>query len=118
MVRIATGGTCAGSFSNPSDLNQPSLTITALSGTRITHRTVKNVASKPETYLCAVLPPKGVSVSVDPPWFTIAPEETRTLEIRLLVTQALNDFSFGEIILTGSLNHIIRLPLSLFPVSV
>lgn len=117
-IRLATGGTCAGLFSNPSDLNQPSLTITALSGTRVTHRIVRNVASKPETYLCAVLPPKGVSVSVDPPWFNIAPEATQTLEIRLLVTQALNDFSFGEIVLTGSLNHIIRMPLSVFPISV
>lgn len=117
-IRIATGGTCASSFSNPSDLNQPSVTITALSGTRVTHRTVKNVANKPETYLCAVLPPKGVSIGVDPPWFTIAPEETQILQIRLVVTQALNDFTFGEIVLTGSLNHITRLPLSLLPISV
>ncbi|KAG8385789.1 hypothetical protein BUALT_Bualt03G0081800 [Buddleja alternifolia] len=117
-VRIATGGSCAASFSNPSDLNQPSVTITALSGMRMTRRVVKNVASKPETYLCAVLPPKGVTVSVDPPWFTIAPQETQTLEIRLGVTQVLDDFSFGEIVLIGSLNHIVRMPLSVLPVSV
>lgn len=84
----------------------------------MTHRVVKNVASKPETYLCAVLPPKGVTVSVDPAWFTIAPEETQTLEIRLVVTQVLDDFSFGEIVLTGSLNHIVRMPLSVLPISV
>ncbi|KAI3456511.1 hypothetical protein Pfo_013174 [Paulownia fortunei] len=117
-IRIATGGTCAASFSKPSDLNQPSVTITALSGMRMTQRVVKNVASKPETYLCALLPPKGVTVSVDPPWFTIAPEETQTLEIRLLVNQVLDDFSFGEIVLTGSLNHIVRMPLSVLPISV
>lgn len=117
-IRIATGGTCGGSFSNPSDLNQPSVTITALSGTRVTHRVVKNVASKPETYVSAVLPPKGVSVSVDPAWFTVAPEATQTLEIRLVVTQVLDDFSFGEIVLTGSSNHIVRMPLSVLPVSV
>ncbi|KAH6787745.1 PA-domain containing subtilase family protein [Perilla frutescens var. hirtella] len=117
-IRIATGGTCASSFSNPSDLNQPSLTITALSGTRVTHRIVKNVANKPERYLCAVLSPKGVSVSVNPTWFNIAPEETQILEIRLVVTQVLEDFSFGEIVLTGTLNHIIRMPLSVLPISV
>ncbi|KAL0305988.1 UNVERIFIED_CONTAM: Subtilisin-like protease SBT2.4 [Sesamum radiatum] len=105
-------------FSNPSDLNQPSLTITALSGMRMTKRVVKNVASKPETYLCAVLPPEGVTVTVDPPWFTIAPQESQSLEIRLYVTQALDDFSFGEIVLTGSLNHIVRMPLSVLPISV
>ncbi|XP_042028494.1 subtilisin-like protease SBT2.4 [Salvia splendens] len=117
-VRIATGGTCPGSSSNPSDLNQPSLTITALSGARVTRRVVKNVASKPETYVCAVVPPKGVTVSVDPPWFSIAPEATQVLEIRLAVTQALDDFTFGEIVMTGSLNHIVRMPLSILPVSV
>lgn len=117
-VRIATGGTCPGSYSNPSDLNQPSLTITALSGARVTRRIVKNVASKPETYVCAVVPPKGVTVSVDPPWFNVAPEATQVLEIRLAVTQALDDFAFGEIVMTGSLNHIVRMPLSILPVSV
>ncbi|XP_042031185.1 subtilisin-like protease SBT2.4 [Salvia splendens] len=117
-VRIATGGTCPGSFSNPSDLNQPSLTITALSGARVTRRIVKNVASKPETYVCAVVPPKGVTVSVDPPWFNVAPEATQVLEIRLAVTQSLDDFAFGEIVMTGSLNHIVRMPLSILPVSV
>ncbi|KAL0305984.1 UNVERIFIED_CONTAM: Subtilisin-like protease SBT2.4 [Sesamum radiatum] len=117
-IRTATGGSCAALFSNPSDLNQPSLTITALSGMRMTKRVVKNIASKPETYLCAVLPPEGVTVTVDPPWFTIAPQESQSLEIRLYVTQALDDFSFGEIVLTGSLNHIVRMPLSVLPISV
>ncbi|GFP85073.1 subtilisin-like protease sbt3.3 [Phtheirospermum japonicum] len=117
-IRVATGGTCAAAFSTPFDLNQPSVTITALSGMRMTQRVVKNVASKPETYLCAVLPPNGVTVKVDPPWFTLAPGESQTLEIRLVVNQVLDDFSFGEIVLTGSLNHIVRMPLSVFPISV
>ncbi|KAK4439395.1 Subtilisin-like protease SBT2.4 [Sesamum alatum] len=117
-IRIATGGSCVALFSNPSDLNQPSLTITALSGMRMTKRVVKSVASKPETYLCAVRPPKGVAVTVDPPGFTIAPQESQSLEIRLYVIQALDDFSFGEIVLTGSLNHIVRIPLSVLPISV
>lgn len=85
---------------------------------RVTQRLVKNVASKPETYLCAVLSPNGVTVSVDPPWFTIAPQETQTLVIKLVVTQVMEDFSFGEIVLTGGLNHIVRIPLSVLPISV
>ncbi|XP_073154156.1 subtilisin-like protease SBT2.4 [Henckelia pumila] len=117
-VKIATGGSCGPSFSNPSDLNQPSVTITALSGKRTVNRVVKNVASKPETYLSAVLVPNGVSISIDPPWFTIAPGGTQNLEIKLVVTNVLEDFSFGEIVLTGSLNHIVRIPVSVLPVSV
>ncbi|GER52902.1 subtilase [Striga asiatica] len=116
-IRSATGGTCAAAFSNPSDLNQPSVTITALSGMRMTQRVVKNVARIRETYLCAVFPPNGVTVKVDPLWFTLAPGESQILEIRLLVDRALDDFSFGEIVLTGSLNHIVRMPLSVFPIS-
>ncbi|KAL3820755.1 hypothetical protein ACJIZ3_006660 [Penstemon smallii] len=117
-IRIATGGLCDATFNNPSDLNQPSVTITALSGTRMVRRVVKNVARKPETYICAVLPPNGVMVSVDPPWFTLAPEETQNLAVRLVVNQVQDDFSFGEIVLVGSLNHIVRMPLSVMPVSV
>ncbi|KAK4485050.1 hypothetical protein RD792_007658, partial [Penstemon davidsonii] len=117
-IRIATGGLCDATFNNPSDLNQPSVTLTALAGTRVVRRVVKNVASKPETYICAVLPPNGVMVSVDPPWFTIAPEETQNLAIKLVVSQVQDDFSFGEIVLAGSLNHIVRMTLSVMPVSV
>ncbi|CAA0817963.1 Subtilisin-like protease SBT2.4 [Striga hermonthica] len=116
-IRSATGGTCAAAFSNPLDLNQPSVTVTALSGMRMTQRVVKNVARIRETYLCAVFPPNGVTVKVDPSWFTLAPGESQILEIRFLVDRALDDFSFGEIVLTGSLNHIVRMPLSVFPIS-
>ncbi|KZV45041.1 hypothetical protein F511_30202 [Dorcoceras hygrometricum] len=118
VVKITTGVSCDPSFSNPSDLNQPSVTITALSGKRTVNRVVRNVASKPETYLSAVLTPNGVSISIDPPWFTIAPGETKNLEIRLTVTRVLQDFSFGEIVLTGSMNHIVRIPVSVLPVAV
>lgn len=81
-------------------------------------RTVKNVESKAETYLCSVLPPNGTVVNLYPPWFTIAPQETQDLYIQFNVTEAIGEFSFGEIILTGSLNHVVRIPLSILPVSV
>ncbi|KAL3519416.1 hypothetical protein ACH5RR_017565 [Cinchona calisaya] len=116
-IRTATGGPCISSFGSPSDLNLPSVTITALSGSRTVHRRVINVASKPETYVCAVLPPNGVMVDVHPPWFRVDPQGIQDLEIRLTVTRALDDFSFGEIVFTGSLNHIVRIPLSVLPIS-
>ncbi|XP_059298650.1 subtilisin-like protease SBT2.4 [Lycium ferocissimum] len=117
IVKTATGGICGQLFGNPSDLNLPSITITSLTGSRIVHRTVMNVASKAETYLSAVLPPKGVAVDIEPSWFRIAPQGTQDLLITLNVTQALDDFSFGEIVLTGSLNHLVKIPLSIFPIS-
>ncbi|XP_021766671.1 subtilisin-like protease SBT2.4 [Chenopodium quinoa] len=117
-VEAATGGSCNHPLAHPADLNLPSVTITSLVGSKILRRTVMNVGSKQETYLCAVLPPNGVKVDVSPTWFTVAPTETRDLDIKLSVTQAKKDFSFGEIVLTGSLDHIVRMPLSVLPVSV
>ncbi|KAL6990735.1 hypothetical protein U1Q18_008859 [Sarracenia purpurea var. burkii] len=116
-IKTATGGSCNNSFGKPSDLNIPSVTISALNGSLLVRRSVKNVASKPETYLCAVMPPEGVRVDLNPPWFTVAPEGSQDLEIELCVTQKLDDFSFGEIVLTGNLNHIVRIPLAVSPVS-
>lgn len=81
-------------------------------------RTVKNVESKAETYLCAALPPNGTVVNLYPPSFTIAPQETQDLYIQFNATEVIGEFSFGEVVLTGSLNHVVRIPLLIFPVSV
>lgn len=81
-------------------------------------RRVKNVGGKVETYVWSVIPPNGTMVNINPPWFTIAPEEFQNLEIQINVTQKMDHFSFGEIVLTGSLNHIARIPLSVLAVSV
>ncbi|GJT03480.1 subtilisin-like protease SBT2.4 [Tanacetum coccineum] len=80
------------SFQAPSDLNIPSLTISALNGKQLVRRTVKNVADTAETYVCAVVPPNGVAVELNPP-------------------------SYGEIVLTGNMKHIVRIPLSVLPAS-
>lgn len=118
-VKAATAKECnLSSLTHPWDLNLPSVTISALNGSQLTQRKLMNVASYPETYLCTVLQPEGVSVSMSPTWFTVGPEQTQDLEIKLSVTQALNSFSFGEIVLTGSLNDIVRVSLSVFPIAV
>lgn len=117
-IKAATGGSCNRSFSDPSDLNLPSITISSLVGSRLVQRSVLNVGSKPEMYSCSVLQPKGVMVESYPSWFTIAPQAVQQLQIQLNVTQEMDDFSFGEIVLTGSLDHIVRIPLSFLPVSI
>ncbi|XP_057962187.1 subtilisin-like protease SBT2.4 isoform X2 [Malania oleifera] len=117
MIRNATEESCSKPLSNPSDLNLPSVTISKLTGFRLVRRNVMNVGNKPETYLFSVLLPEGVIVGMYPPWFTIGPRETQDLEIHFNVTQATDEFSFGEIVLTGSLDHIVRMPLSVLPVS-
>nr|GFB30013.1 subtilisin-like protease SBT2.4 [Tanacetum cinerariifolium] len=79
IIKTAIVEQCAHSFQAPSDLNIPSLTISALNGKQSV-RTVKNVADMAETYVCAVVPPNGVAVELNTPWFTIAPEGTQNLE--------------------------------------
>ena len=97
-IKTATGGSCNDSFINPSDLNTPSVTISALGGYRFVRRSVKNVASKPETFPCSLLLPEGVTVKLSPSWFRVAPQGSQELEIELNVTQKPDDFKFGEIV--------------------
>ncbi|PWA89620.1 PA-domain containing subtilase family protein [Artemisia annua] len=118
IIKTAIGEECAHSFHAPSDLNIPSLTISALNGKQLVRRTVKSVADTAETYVCAVVPPKGVAVELNPPWFTIAPEGTQDLEVILKVTQVQDSFSYGEIVLTGNMKHMVRIPLSVLPASI
>ncbi|KAI3916796.1 hypothetical protein MKW98_026267 [Papaver atlanticum] len=117
-VKAMTGKLCNNSFAYPSDLNVPSITISSLHGSRFMKRTVKSVATKTETYLCSVLQPPGIAVNVTPSWFTVNPQGMQDLYIKLDVNEIKDDFSFGEIVLTGSLDNIVRVPLAILPASV
>ncbi|KAG7012613.1 Subtilisin-like protease SBT2.4, partial [Cucurbita argyrosperma subsp. argyrosperma] len=120
VIKNTTGGQCNASEPqpHPADLNLPSVTISSLVGHQVLHRRVKNVGTKVETYVWSVIPPNGTTININPPWFTIAPGGLQNLEIQIKVTQKMNHFTFGEIIFTGSLNHIGRIPLSVLAVSV
>lgn len=108
----------AESSSSPADLNLPSVTISTLKGHQTVKRSVRNVAGKAETYLIAVKPPhpEVVEVSVHPEWFEIPVDGVQELAIEFKVLQTSESFAFGEIVLTGSLNHVVRLPLAIRPV--
>ncbi|CAM8915231.1 unnamed protein product [Rhodiola kirilowii] len=116
-IEAATGGTCNLPPSLQSDLNLPSVTLTSLRGSHVVRRIVKNVSEKRETYLCSALSPNGTMVSISPPVFTVEPGGLQALNMTLIVTQPMRKYTFGEIVLTGTLNHIVRIPLSVVPVS-
>ncbi|KAI4295957.1 hypothetical protein L6164_035950 [Bauhinia variegata] len=118
IITAVTGEFCQYPLAHPSFLNLPSVTLSALTGYFSVRRTVKNVANSPETYLVSVLPPNGTTVNLYPTWFTIFPQGTQDLEIQFSVNQVRDSFSFGEVVLTGNLNHIVRITLSVLPVSV
>ncbi|TVU07431.1 hypothetical protein EJB05_47486, partial [Eragrostis curvula] len=119
-VRSATGAACQPSpwLASPADLNLPSITVAALRRSLSVRRTVWNVASKNETYLCSVLPPAGVDVTVRPGWFEVAPGGTQEVVVELTATSASGAFSFGEVVLTGSLDQLVRLPLAVRPLAI
>ncbi|MBA0723530.1 hypothetical protein Golax_004104 [Gossypium laxum] len=117
-IRAATRVWCGQSVGHPANLNIPSVTISALRRSLTVRRSFKNVATKPETYVSLAIPPNGTTITLRPPWFTIAPEGTQDLDIEINVIKSTNEFSFGEIILTGSLNHIVRMPVTIRPVSI
>ncbi|KAH1055640.1 hypothetical protein J1N35_033705 [Gossypium stocksii] len=117
-IRAATRVWCGQSIGHPANLNIPSVTISALRRSLTVRRSFKNVATKPETYVSLAIPPNGTTITLRPPWFTIAPEGTQDLDIEINVIKSTNEFNFGEIILTGSLNHIVRMPVTIRPVSI
>ncbi|XP_027368653.1 subtilisin-like protease SBT2.4 [Abrus precatorius] len=117
-IIAATGEQCNHPFAYPFSLNLASVTISALRGSVSVRRTVMNVGNNTETYLASVLPPNGTKVDLYPTSFTVSPLGTQDLEIQFTVIEPVENFSFGEIVLTGTLNHIVRITLSLLAVSV
>ncbi|RDX89922.1 Subtilisin-like protease SBT2.4, partial [Mucuna pruriens] len=116
-IFVATGEQCNHPFAYPFGLNLPSVTISALRGSLSLRRTVMSVGNNIETYSASVLPPNGTQVNLYPTWFTISPQGTQDLQIQLSVIQPMENFTFGEILLTGNLNHIVRITLSVLAVS-
>ncbi|KAK4789864.1 hypothetical protein SAY86_017168 [Trapa natans] len=53
-------------FTTPSELNYPSITVPNLRGTVSVHRTVTNVGNPRSVYEALVSPPRGVNVTVEP----------------------------------------------------
>lgn len=114
-VRRAVGLGCPAARSNwCSDLNTPSVTVANLIGSRTVVRRVTNVASVEETYQVAVTEPAGVAVAVRPQEFTIGPNESKNIKIMLKSGEATNAYTFGELVLKGDRNHLVRIPLAIF----
>jgi uncharacterized repeat protein (TIGR01451 family) len=86
---------------DPKTLNQPSVVSKDCAGECTWSRTVKSVADTALTYTASFTVPAGVTVSVTPSTFTIAPGATQVLEISADVTGApLGSWSFASITLT------------------
>ncbi|XP_043702451.1 subtilisin-like protease SBT2.6 isoform X2 [Telopea speciosissima] len=113
-VRRAVGIECPTEKTWCSDLNTASITVSNLVGSRKVTRRVTNVCSEKETYQVTLKEPMGVAVTVSPKVFNISPNASRHLRILLEAKEARNVYTFGELVLEGSKNHVVRVPLAVF----
>ncbi|KAG6405341.1 hypothetical protein SASPL_132930 [Salvia splendens] len=97
-----------------SDLNMASVTVSNLVGTRKVTRRVTNVGGAEERYRVVVRPPLGVKVSVVPTEFTIGVNASRYIIMMMEARQRRNGYTFGEMVLEGSRDHVVRVPISVF----
>jgi len=102
---------------DPSDLNQASIAIGDLAGAQTVTRTVKNVGATAETYTPVVTNLVGISVSVNPASFTIAPGASRTYTVTFTrTTAAFGDYTQGFLTWNGNGGHVVRSPVVIRPV--
>lgn len=97
-----------------SDLNTASVTVSNLVGSRKVVRCVTNVSRRNELYRVSVREPLGVNITVSPKVFWIRGNASRHLRILLKATRATRTHRFGEIVLHGSRNHVVRVPVAVY----
>ncbi|KAG8382450.1 hypothetical protein BUALT_Bualt05G0078500 [Buddleja alternifolia] len=97
-----------------SDLNTPSVTISNLVGWRKVIRRVTNVGDADEKYRVIVREPVGVNITVMPQVFKISVNASRHITLVVKATERMNGYTFGEMVLEGNKNHMVRVPISVF----
>jgi len=110
----ATKTACPRVIGLATDLNIPSITFATLVGTKLVPRVVTNVAPVAEKYTITIRNPSDFVVTANPAVFTIgvgrANKQAITFTVR--ATRASQAASFARITITGSLGHVVRIPVS------
>jgi subtilisin family serine protease len=100
-----------------SELNQASIAVGALAGSRTVHRTVTNVSQQHETYTASVSGLAGFDATVTPSRITLRPGKSATFTVKLDRTDAaVNAWSTGNLT-WRSRDHTVRSPIALRPVA-
>jgi hypothetical protein len=109
---------CASLRRDPSDLNVASIAIGDLAGRQTVRRTVTNVSGRTETYTATLTGLSGVTATVEPATFTIAPGASTTISVSFTRTTApANAYAGGQVTWTGSMGHVVRIPVVVRPVA-
>lgn len=102
---------------DPSNLNYASIAVGSLAGVQTVTRTVTNAAHVTETYTASVEGLAGFDVLVEPASFTLDPQKSQTFKVTFTTTTApLNAYTFGAVVWTGDMGHVVRTATALRPV--
>ncbi len=102
----------------PSNFNGASIAIGALAGFQTVTRTVSNVGAAAETYSASVTGMAGMEVVVTPSSMTVPKGGKASFTVRFTrSTAALNAYVGGQLTLTGSQGHVVRVPMVVNPVA-
>ena len=100
------------------DLNQPSISVSRLSAQQTITRRVTNVSDQAATYTAEIVPPSGISVSVQPTSITVAPGATASFDVTLAYQSGpLDLWRFGSLTWTNA-DHAVYSTLAVRPTSV
>ena len=112
-----TASYCPSIRIDPSDLNVASIAIGDLAGVQTVTRTVTNVGGA-ETYTFSYSGLAGITVTPSDPSITLAAGARKTFTVTFTTSgAALNAYVGGYITWTGSLGHVVRIPVVIQPVA-
>ncbi len=101
-----------------SDLNQPSISVADLTGTRTITRRVTNVSDSSETYNAELELPSGIGVQVSPASLSLGPGQSTTYDVTFTYQSGpLEFYRFGSLSWVSN-DHTVRSVLSVRPLSV
>jgi len=101
---------------SPSNLNQPSIGVSALTGVRTVTRTVTNVSGETEKYTCSASVP-GFIAKISPAAFTVKKNTKQALTITFTRdTAPFLDYAQGLLTCAGNRGHKVTSPVALRPV--
>jgi hypothetical protein len=101
----------------PTNMNTPSIAIGGLAGVQTVKRRVTNVSNTASTYTPSISGMSGFSVSFSPSTLSIAPGQTKTIEVTFTRTDAaLLAYTGGQLTLSDG-THNVRIPVVAKPVA-
>lgn len=100
------------------DLNQPSISYSRLTNTRIVKRRVTNVSDTTAAFTAEIVAPPGVTVAVTPNTLSVPPGQSAEFDVSLAFVSGPNDvYRFGSLTWVND-DHRVRSVIAIRPLSI